>query len=175
MRRILSVFVVVACGVPGFALAQQPSPKAFASDLERAAKQTWSIEQFGQDIAKGLLLAAAEEFRKGAVNDGTAHVNLSFTVRPAPPLPGVPTPGNVNMCWETCSSASCLWTCPSIVPDLGISPGAVSQTATCTDLWERYWNAIQQGQRAGVWLLQLVANDCLQLGEVSAALTKTKK
>jgi hypothetical protein len=126
MRHTLSIFccgMVLTLGAsPGEAqdsILARPDFKALAATLNKSVNRTSSLEVFGESVREQLLNSAARDVAKGSL---TSKVNLTFTVRVIrrPPLPPrVPSPTEINVCWEMCSSLRCYIECEAPIPELG--------------------------------------------------------
>jgi hypothetical protein len=114
------VLMLVASNVSSQEKPPAQTDKALAQAMTNSIKRTGSLEVFGENVRQQILDAAAKEIAKGNLSP---TVDVKFTVRVirgVPSLPRVPSPAEVNVCWEMCSSLRCYIECsaPSI-PGVG--------------------------------------------------------
>jgi hypothetical protein len=114
-KALAAIATATACLVL-VAYADQSAPtstdsKAVAEASSAAAKRTTSLEVFASGIRQQLLEASAKEAAKGKMD---AKVDLSFRVRTFQRK--VPSPLEIDVCWEMCGGLHCYLECSAPNP-----------------------------------------------------------
>jgi hypothetical protein len=182
-RSAAIVFAMATLVADSSAVTQEPS-KLEPKSLEASAQRTANPEVFGHEIARQILLAAAQMVRTRRLDSSSIMIELPVRVSTLPnpflpprtELPRVPGPGEIDVCYEMCprrageSFLQCYVSCTSPVHIQPLPRGGIPLLRTCQAIRAAYTVTTDRVQRLE-YLVELIQDGCVRPDQVSCQLS----
>ncbi len=142
MPTVIAVAVLAAhiLSTPSVAVAQTRPVESLTrlspESLEQGAKTANDLEEFADAIVREVLVAAARKVKEQKLDASSVTVTLEFRVTALPLV--VPSPADLNVCWELHGGGRNYYTCAAPIP------APITDRDKCAYAWRALFDAMRR-------------------------------